>query len=146
MGGKKVLVFLLLFLTLAAGAQEQEKFVFSPLSGPQAQFAGYYVALEKGFFREEGLDVVIDHPFATQSAVEKILAGECQASLLTLSLAMRMVDEGTPLVNILQTSMNSASMIVSRTGEDPRTLHGAKVAAFRAGFGLCRRSSSGGLI
>jgi NitT/TauT family transport system substrate-binding protein len=26
---------------------------------PQAQFAGYYVAQEKGFYKEEGLDVTI---------------------------------------------------------------------------------------
>ena len=142
MGGKKILTILLLFLSLSAGAQEKEKFVFSPLSLPQAQFAGYYVALDQGFYRDEGLDVVFDHPFASQAAVDKILEGECQAMTLTLSLAMRTVDGGTPLVNILQTSMNSATMIVSRRGDDPRTLKGAKVASFRAGFGQLPQSFS----
>ena len=142
MGGKKCLAILLLLLTLPSGAQELETFVVTTLSLPQAQFAGYYMALERGFYREEGLDVVIEHPFASQSATDFILNGECQASLLTLSLAMRTVDDGFPLVNILQTSMNSATLIMSRWGEDPLTLRNAKVAAFRAGFGQLARSFS----
>lgn len=140
MGGKRLLVILLQFLSLASGAQELEKFVFSPSSSPQAQFAGYYVALEMGFYREEGLDVTIVHPFATQSVVDKVLEGECQASVLPLSLAMRTVAEKLPLVNILQTSMNSATLIISRLGNDPRSLRGAKVAGFRAGFGQLAQS------
>ena len=140
MGGKRLLTILLQFLTLTAGAQELEKFVFSPLSLPQAQFAGYYVALDRGYYREEGLDVVIDHPFATELIVDKILKGECDASVLTLSLAMRMVGEGHPLVNILQTSMNSATLIISRLGDDPVTLRGARVTGFRAGFGQMAQS------
>ena len=124
-----------------AGAQGTgEKFVFTPQSTAQAQFAGYYVALEQGFYAEEGLDVTIAHPFTTASAVDNIREGVCQATSLPLSLAMRTIDGGLPLVNILQTSMNSATVIISRWGDDPLTLRGARVAAFRAGFGQLARS------
>lgn len=131
-------ILLSLVLPLSAGAQE--RFVFSPQSNAQAQFAGYYAALEKGFYAEEGLDVEIRHPFVTTSALDNIREGNCQAVTLPLTLAMRTVGNGMPLVNILQTSMNSATVIISRWGEDPLTLHGAKVTAFRAGFGLSARS------
>lgn len=131
-------ILLSLVLPLSAGAQE--RFVFSPQSNAQAQFAGYYAALEKGFYAEEGLDVEILHPFVTTSAVDNIREGNCQAVTLPLTLAMRTVGNGMPLVNILQTSMNSATVIISRWGEDPLTLHGAKVTAFRAGFGQSARS------
>ena len=131
-------ILLLLVLPLSAGAQE--RFVFSPQSNAQAQFAGYYAALEKGFYAEEGLDVEIRHPFVTTSALDNIREGNCQAVTLPLTLAMRTVGNGIPLVNILQTSMNSATVIISRWGEDPLTLHGAKVTAFRAGFGQSARS------
>jgi len=136
-----LLALTLLSVSLQAGAQEAgEKFVFTPQSTAQAQFAGYYVALEKGFYAEEGLDVEIAHPYATTSAVDNIRAGVCQATILPLSLAMRTIDGGLPLVNILQTSMNSAMVIISRWGADPLTLRGAKVATYRAGFGQLARS------
>ena len=40
---------------LSAGAQE--RFIFTPQWTPQAQFTGYYVAQELGFYRDAGLDV-----------------------------------------------------------------------------------------
>ncbi|MBO5581922.1 MAG: ABC transporter substrate-binding protein [Bacteroidales bacterium] len=131
---------LLLSLALPLFAEAQEHFVFTPQSSAQAQFAGYYAALEKGFYAEEGLDVEIVHPFATQSAVDNIREGKCQATTLPLTLAMRTIGGGLPLVNILQTSMNSATVIISRWGDDPLTMHGAKATAFRAGFGQSAKS------
>ena len=136
----RALSAILLALALSFSAGAQERFVFSPQSPAQAQFAGYYVALEQGFYAEEGLDVEIVHPFATQSVVDRIREGECTAALMPLSLAMRTIDSGLPLVNILQTSMNSATVIISRWGDDPLTLKEAKVATFRAGFGQLARS------
>ena len=134
------LIALLAFASLVAAQETRERFVFTPQSTAQAQFAGYYVALEQGFYAEEGLDVTIAHPYTTTSAVDNIREGVCQATILPLSLAMRTIDGGLPLVNILQTSMNSATVIISRWGADPLTLRGAKVAAFRAGFGQLARS------
>ena len=113
--------------------------MFTPQATAQAQFAGYYVALEQGFYADEGLDVVIVHPYATQSCVESIWGGFCIATTLPLPMAMKTVDNGLPLVNILQTSMNSGLTIISRNGEDPLTLGKARVASFRAGFGLMAR-------
>ena len=135
-----IVIALFAFATSAAAQETGERFVFTPQSTAQAQFAGYYVALEQGFYAEEGLDVTIAHPYATTSAVDNIRTGVCQATILPLSLAMRTIDGGLPLVNILQTSMNSATVIISRWGADPLTLRGAKVAAFRAGFGQLARS------
>jgi len=136
MVGRRILTLAVLCVSLAAGAQGKgEKFVFSPQGTPRAQFAGFYVALANGYYEEEGLDVEILHPYTTQTAVDNIRGGLCQATMFPLSLAMRTVEGGLPLVNILQTSMNSATFILSRWGTDPLELHGAKVATFRAGFG-----------
>ena len=134
---RRLILLLTLFCSLLAGAQPMgSKFVFTPQATAQAQFAGYYVALEKGYYAEEGLDVVIVHPYLTQSAVESIWEGICVATTLPLPMAMKTVDQGLPLVNVLQTSMNSGLMVVSRSGEDPWAIKKARVAAFRAGFGL----------
>ena len=115
-------------------AHAQQKFIFSPQWTAQAQFAGYYVALEKGFYQEAGLDVEIVHPSASRSALERIRSDESHATTLMLCQAMEIVDKGFPLVNILQTSMNNATVIVSAKDEDPLTQKGMRVGTWSAGF------------
>ena len=109
--------------------------VFTPQWTAQAQFAGYYVAMEKGFYSEAGLKVKIEHPSATRPAMDRLNANECQATTLQLCQALEYIEGGTPLVNILQTSMNNAMVIVSARGKDPLTQKGAKVGIWSVGFG-----------
>ena len=116
-------------------AAQEETIVFTPQWMAQAQFAGYYVAEAKGFYREAGIDVRIEHPSATHSAMSRLRQNQCQATTLQLCQAMELVDEGIPLVNILQTSMNNAMVIVSARGKDPLTQKGAKVGVWSVGFG-----------
>lgn len=113
----------------------QEKLIFTPQWTAQAQFAGYYVAQELGFYYKAGLDVEIVHPSVTQTAISRIRSNESQATTLQLTQAMEIINDGIPLVNILQTSMNNAMVIVSRRGMDPLKQYGAKVGIWNAGFG-----------
>jgi len=122
-------------LTTVLPAKAQKKFIFTPQWTAQAQFAGYYVAQEKGFYKEAGLDVEIVHPSITQTSLSRIRANESQATTLQLCQAMEIIDDGIPLVNILQTSMNNAMVIVSRKDEDPLKQPGMKVGIWNAGFG-----------
>jgi len=119
----------------AAVSRAQEKIVFTPQWTAQAQFAGYYVAQEKGFYRDAGIEVEIVHPSLTLSAMNRIRRNESQATTLQLCQAMEIIDGGIPLVNILQTSMNNAMVIVSRRDRDPLTQKGARVGIWSAGFG-----------
>ena len=117
-------------------AQEKlDRFVFTTQWTAQAQFAGYYVALEKGFYADAGLDVQLVHPTVTYSALSRILDETSDATSLTLTQAMELVDQGIRVVNILQTSMGSALVIVSRHGARPEELYGARVSTWRVGFG-----------
>lgn len=130
---KRILTYLLLLSCTIAYAQE--KLIFTPQWTAQAQFAGYYVAQEKGFYKEAGIDVDIIHPSVTQSAMSRIRNNESHATTLQLVQAMDIVDNGIPLVNILQTSMNNGLVIVSRRNKNPLTQKGAKVGIWNAGFG-----------
>ena len=130
----KLTLYLLLGVVTTALAQN-EPFVFTPQWTAQAQFAGYYVAEAKGFYREAGVNVRIEHPTATQPAMSRLRKNQCQATTLQLCQAMEIVDDGIPLVNILQTSMNNAMVIVSARGKDPLTQKGAKVGIWSVGFG-----------
>ena len=126
-------LFLSALTTLAQG--KDETIVFTPQWTAQAQFAGYYVAEAKGFYREAGVKVKIVHPSATQPAISRLYAKQCQATTLQLCQAMEIVDDGIPLVNILQTSMNNALVIVSAHNRNPLTQRGERVGIWSVGFG-----------
>ena len=129
---------IVLIMALVAAANcfaQKERIVFTPQWTAQAQFAGYYVAKENGFYKQSGVDVEIVHPSVTQSAMDRICKNESQATTLQLCQAMESIDEGVELVNILQTSMNNAMVIVSARDKDPLTQKGQRVGIWSAGFG-----------
>lgn len=133
---KKAFIFLIAFFAMVHTVKAQEEtLVFTPQWTAQAQFAGYYVAEAMGFYREAGVDVQISHPSVTRSAMSLMNHNECQATTLQLCQAMEIVDDGIPLINILQTSMNNAMVIVSARDQDPMTQIGARVGIWSVGFG-----------
>ncbi len=80
----------------------------------QAQFAGYYVALEKGFYEEEGLDVTIK-PGGPDIAPTQVLAGggaDVTVEWMPAALAAR--EKGLPMVNIAQPFKSSGMMLTCR--------------------------------
>ena len=81
-----------------------------------------------GFYKEVGLDVEIVHPSLTMSAMSRIRNNVSQIATMQLCQAMEIIDNGYSLVNILQTSMNDATMIISRNNKSPLKLKGARVA------------------
>ncbi|WP_377296475.1 ABC transporter substrate-binding protein [Rhizobium sp. SGZ-381] len=77
----------------------------------QAQFAGYYVAKDKGFYKEEGLDVDIK-PGGPDIAPPQVLAGggaDVIVDWMPSALATR--EKGVPLVNIAQPFKSSGMML-----------------------------------
>lgn len=124
-------------LLLFASSLKAQRVVFMPQWTLQSQFAGYYVAQEKGFYREAGLDVEIIHPSASNTALNHLQEGSCDVTTLQLAQAMILMDEGLSLKNILQTSQRNSLMIVPRQ-EHIRTLQdlkGKKIGIWNAGFG-----------
>ena len=132
---KRIFWGFLTVMTCISAKAQQDKLIFTPQWTAQAQFAGYYVAQEMGFYYKAGIDVEIVHPSVTQSAINRIRNNESQATTLQLAQAMEIINDGIPLVNILQTSMNNAMVIVSSRGMNPLKQHGANVGIWNAGFG-----------
>lgn len=114
-----------------------QKIVFTPQWTAQSQFAGYYVAQEKGFYKEAGVDVEIVHPSASYPATNRLIEGSSNVITLQLMQAIAEIDKGTELVNILQTSQHNGLVIVSRIDSLGRfdDLKGKKVGIWQAGFG-----------
>ena len=87
----------------------------------QAQFAGYYVALEKGFYGEEDLNVTIK-PGGPDIAPTQVLAGggaDVVIDWMPSALAAR--EKGLPLVNIAQPFKSSGMMLTCRKDSGVKT-------------------------
>ncbi|ROU02903.1 ABC transporter substrate-binding protein [Histidinibacterium lentulum] len=77
----------------------------------QAQFAGYYVALENGYYEEAGLDVTI-LPGGPDIAPTQVIAGggaDVVVEWMPAALAAR--ERGLPLVNIAQPFKSSGMQL-----------------------------------
>ncbi|RBI71496.1 ABC transporter substrate-binding protein [Roseovarius sp. TE539] len=93
----------------------------------QAQFGGYYVAQDKGFYEEEDLDVTIK-PGGPDIAPTQVIAGggaDVMVDWMPAALAAR--EKGLPLVNIAQPFKSSGMMLtcLKSTGiEEPEDFRG----------------------
>jgi NitT/TauT family transport system substrate-binding protein len=98
----------------AAQDGEKDKVVLQLKWVTQAQFAGYYVAKEKGFYDEVGLDVEIN-PGGPDIAPPQVIAGggaDVIVEWMPAALAAR--ERGVPLVNIAQPFTRSGMMLTCR--------------------------------
>ena len=117
----------------AAGAGRPEKATLILQWAPQAQFAGYYVALEKGFYRDHGLDVEVIPGGSTIDPVDALKSGEADFAISFLSGALTAAAEGVPLVNVAQVVNRSNLMIVAhrKVIKDRDDLDGKRVSLWR---------------
>jgi NitT/TauT family transport system substrate-binding protein len=100
-----------LALGLATGAAVADEVTLQLQWVTQAQFAGYYVALENGYYEAEGLDVTIQ-PGGPDIAPPQVLAGggaDVMLNWMPSALAAR--ERGLPVVNIAQPFASSGLML-----------------------------------
>ena len=110
----KKVVMVLLTVGLAFSAQAAEKVTIQLKWVTQAQFAGYYVAQDKGYYQAEGLDVPIK-PGGPDIGTPQVLAGggaDVIVDWMPSALASR--EKGVALVNIAQIFKKSGMMLTCR--------------------------------
>ena len=98
----------------ATVAQAQDKFTIQLQWVTQAQFAGYYVAQDKGFYDAVGLDVTI-RPGGPDITPPQILAGggaDIMVNWMPSALSAR--ENGLPVVNVAQPFKSSGMMLTCR--------------------------------
>lgn len=133
----KLAVGFILFLVFLTAHAQLPKIVFAPQWLPQAQFAGYYVAQEKGFYKDAGVEVEIIHPSTSIQATSLLLSGKADLISLFLTTALSVRNQGTDLVNVGQISQHSAILIVTKKSggiEKIDQLNGKKIGIWKSGF------------
>ncbi|MCX5785530.1 MAG: ABC transporter substrate-binding protein [Elusimicrobia bacterium] len=122
-------------LILSAGVCRGEgalkKASFVPLWSPQAQFAGYYVAHDKGIYKAHGLDVNILPSGPNVPPGPMLKSGKTDFALLWLSAGVRERANGLPVVNLFQSTQRSALILVARKSSgitNPGDLNGRKIS------------------
>ena len=80
----------------------------------QAQFAGYYVAQDKGFYGAENLDVTINPGGPDISPPQIIVGGGADVIIDWMPSALASREKGVPLVNIAQPFKRSGMMLTCR--------------------------------
>lgn len=112
---------------------------FIPLWSPQAQFAGYYVAMEKGIYRRHGIDLTIIPGGPGRSPADFMQDGRADFGVLWLTTALQRRDQGLPLVNVAQIIQQSSMLLVARKASGIRSvadLAGQKVGLWGGDFSI----------
>jgi len=90
----------------------------------QAQFGGYYVAKDKGFYDEEGLNVTIKAGGPDIAPVQVLAGGGADVTVEWMPAALAAREKGLPIVNIAQPFKSSGMMLtcLKESGiVDPKT-------------------------
>ena len=120
-----------------ADAEALDTVSFIPQWQPQAQFAGYYVAYEKGFYRERGLDVKILRGGPQRPPSEMLAQGRADFGTMQLTAGIVRRARGSKLVDVCQLAQHSALMLIARRSSgiiEPEDINGKRVGIWGEDF------------
>src|SRR6185295_17693072 len=98
----------------AAAAQAADAVTIQLKWVAQAQFAGYFVAKEKGFYKDAGLDVTVKAGGPDVAPPQVIAGGGADVIVDWMPSALASREKGVPLVNISQTFKKSGLELTCR--------------------------------
>jgi NitT/TauT family transport system substrate-binding protein len=109
------------FALSSAAAVAQDKLTLQLKWVTQAQFAGYYVAKDKGFYKDVGLDVTIKPGGPDINPSQVIAGGGADVIVDWMPSALATREKGVPLVNISQVFQRSGMQLTCRKDSGVKT-------------------------
>ncbi|HQR03243.1 MAG: diguanylate cyclase [Proteobacteria bacterium] len=106
-----LITILLLLVPLSAAALD--KVTLQLKWKHQFQFAGYYAALEKGYYRDAGIDVTLAESTGTTSPVTEVVSGRAEYGIGTAELVAERV-RGQPIVALATIIQHSPLVLITR--------------------------------
>ena len=141
--GLSILLCLVLLPSVAAAEKPLKKASFLPQWSPQAQFAGYYVAYEKGFYKNHGIDLTIHQGGPDRPPLLLLTEGKTDFASSWLTTALRWRASGHKVINICQIVQRSALMLIAKKSHhitEPRAMDGKKVSLWGDEFQIQPRA------
>ncbi len=103
---------------------------------PQAQFAGYFVAADKGYYADENLDVTIIPGGPDIVTEQQVTNGQAEFGVDWVASFLAFRDKGLPLVDVAQIYQTSGLLLVSKKSANiskPEDLKGRNVGVWYGG-------------
>jgi NitT/TauT family transport system substrate-binding protein len=103
---------------------------------PQAQFAGYFVALDKGYYADENMDVEIIPGGPDIVSEQQVANGQADFGVDWVASFLAFRDKGLPLIDVAQVYQSSGLMLISRKSKNivsPTDLKGKSVGVWYGG-------------
>jgi NitT/TauT family transport system substrate-binding protein len=123
-------------VTLGTSAIAADKVTVQLKWLPQAQFAGYYVAQAKGYYKDAGLDVTIKPGGPDISPVQVIAGNQADIVVNWMPDALAAREAGVPLVNVAQVFNQSGLMLTCKKSSgvtSPKDLKGKTLGVWYGG-------------
>ena len=102
----------------------------------QAQFAGYYAAVEQGYYKDEGLDVKIKEAGTDTVPIKSVADGDADYAISWVPKVLGSIEQGVNVTDVAQIFERSGTTQISFKDKDITTaadLKGKKVGSW--GFG-----------
>ena len=102
----------------------------------QAQFAGYYAAVDQGYYEDEGLDVEIVEGGADIVPQDALASGDVDYAISWVPKVLGSIEQGAHITDVAQIFERSATTQISFKDKDitsPADLAGKKVGSW--GYG-----------
>ena len=113
---------LIIFIFSSAPILAAEHIVLQLRWHNQFQFAGYYTALEKGYYRQAGLDVELIEGKPQKKPIIEVLNGNAHYGVDNSGVLLSRL-EGSPLVALAAIFQHSPSILISKQNSQISTPH-----------------------
>ena len=103
----------------------------------QAQFAGYYVALDKGWYKDEGIELTINPGGPDIIPIDLLASGSRDFGTAMLSDLAVAIQKGQPVVSIAQIQQANGLLLIAKKSsgiEEPRDFIGKRIGIWFQGF------------
>ncbi len=119
------IIILFLFINnhefLYAENNKPEKVSLSLQWLTQCQFAGYYAALENGFYSDEGLDLTINPGAGDINSIKNVESGISEFGTKWLADFLKAKDSGAEIISIAQILQSNGLIMLSKSESEIKT-------------------------